>query len=144
MDLELKDIVEFLHSAARSIARGGHFALALSASSAVMLTAAGMAYAAEAAIRSRVDMTSLAMRWPLPLRHFARRAGLQRLHRDIRDPGDRGAGRDVSLDLAEPRYMLMVAAKLALAWLMIRLVTSSSRNAFIVKLVSVSAWWSPR
>ncbi len=35
----------------------------------------------------------------------------------------------------------MVAAKLALAWLVIRLVTSVIRNAFIVKLVSVSAWF---
>ena len=34
----------------------------------------------------------------------------------------------------------MVSAKLALAWLVIRLVTSVIRNAFIVKLVSVSAW----
>ncbi len=38
----------------------------------LMLAAAGIAYAAEATIRSRVDMTSLAMRLPLPLRHFAR------------------------------------------------------------------------
>ena len=37
-------------------------------------------------------------------------------------------------------YLLMVAAKLALAWLVIRLVTSVIRNAFIVRLVSVSAW----
>jgi small-conductance mechanosensitive channel len=37
-------------------------------------------------------------------------------------------------------YLLMVSAKLALAWLVIRLVTSVIRNAFIVKLVSVSAW----
>ena len=37
-------------------------------------------------------------------------------------------------------YMLVVAAKLALAWLMIRLVTSVIRNAFLVKLISVSAW----
>ena len=34
----------------------------------------------------------------------------------------------------------MVAAKLALAWLVIRLVTSVIRNTFIVRLVSVSAW----
>ena len=34
----------------------------------------------------------------------------------------------------------MVAAKLALAWLVIRLVTSVIRNAFIVRLVSLSAW----
>ena len=37
-------------------------------------------------------------------------------------------------------YLLMVAAKLALAWLVIRLVTSVIRNAFIVKLVSITAW----
>ena len=37
-------------------------------------------------------------------------------------------------------YLLMVAAKLALAWLVIRLITSVIRNAFIVKLVSLSAW----
>ena len=37
-------------------------------------------------------------------------------------------------------YMLMVSAKLALAWLVIRLVTSVIRNEFIVKLVSVAAW----
>src|SRR5258705_3894075 len=38
-------------------------------------------------------------------------------------------------------YLLMVAAKLALAWLVIRLVTSVIRNTFIVKLVSVTAWF---
>src|SRR5262245_30203640 len=38
----------------------------------LILAAAGIAWAADAAIRSRVDMSSLAMRWPLPLRHFAR------------------------------------------------------------------------
>ncbi|KAH2808498.1 hypothetical protein KXV85_005977, partial [Aspergillus fumigatus] len=37
-------------------------------------------------------------------------------------------------------YLLMVAAKLALAWLAIRLVTSVLRNAFIVRLVSITAW----
>jgi len=37
-------------------------------------------------------------------------------------------------------YLLMVAAKLALAWLVIRLITSVIRNAFIVKLVSITAW----
>jgi len=37
-------------------------------------------------------------------------------------------------------YLLAVAAKLALAWLVIRLVTSVIRNAFIVNLVSLSAW----
>jgi hypothetical protein len=37
-------------------------------------------------------------------------------------------------------YLLSVAAKLALAWLVIRLVTSVIRNEFVVRLVSVSAW----
>jgi len=37
-------------------------------------------------------------------------------------------------------YLLMVSAKLALAWLAIRLVTSGLRNAFIVRVVSISAW----
>ena len=38
-------------------------------------------------------------------------------------------------------YLLAVSAKLALAWLVIRLVTSVIRNAFIVRLVSLSAWF---
>ena len=37
-------------------------------------------------------------------------------------------------------YLLAVSAKLALAWLVIRLLTSVIRNEFIVRLVSVSAW----
>ena len=37
-------------------------------------------------------------------------------------------------------YLLAIAAKLALAWLMIRLITSVIRNDFIVRLVSLSAW----
>ena len=44
------------------------------------------------------------------------------------------------VDLAEPQLPAAVAAKLALAWLVIRLVTSVIRNAFIVRLVSLSAW----
>jgi small-conductance mechanosensitive channel len=37
-------------------------------------------------------------------------------------------------------YMLVVAAKLALAWLVIRLVTSVIHNGFLVRLISISAW----
>jgi small-conductance mechanosensitive channel len=37
-------------------------------------------------------------------------------------------------------YLLSVSFKLALAWLIIRLVTSVIRNSFIVRLVSLSAW----
>ncbi len=37
-------------------------------------------------------------------------------------------------------YLLSIFAKLALAWLVIRLVTSVIRNEFLVRLVSLSAW----
>jgi small-conductance mechanosensitive channel len=37
-------------------------------------------------------------------------------------------------------YLLAVALKLALAWLVIRLITSVIRNTFIVQIVSISAW----
>ncbi len=139
MDFELKDIVEFLHSAAGSIGAevtSPWFYLQFG----LILTAAGMAYAADAAIRSRVDMTSLAMRWPLPLRHFARvlvSSASTAIFAILVI-----AARIAMYHSTWPSrsYMLMVAAKLALAWLMIRLVTSVIRNAFIVKLVSVSAW----
>jgi small-conductance mechanosensitive channel len=37
-------------------------------------------------------------------------------------------------------YLIAVSAKLALAWLAIRLITSVIRNAFIVRVVSLAAW----
>ena len=94
----------------------------------------------DATIRSRVDMTSLAMRWPLPLRRFARvlvASASTAMFAIVLI-----AARVVMYHTTWPSrsYMLMVAAKLALAWLMIRLTTSVIRNAFIVKLVSMSAW----
>jgi small-conductance mechanosensitive channel len=139
MDFELKDIVELLHSAARLIGAevtSPWFYLQFG----LMLAIAGIAYAADAAIRARVDMTSLAMRWPLPLRHFARvlvSSASTAIFAILVI-----AARVTMYHSTWPSrsYMLMVAAKLALAWLLIRLVTSVIRNAFIVKLVSVSAW----
>jgi small-conductance mechanosensitive channel len=139
MDLDLKDIIEFLQSAARSIGAevtSPWFYLQFG----LMLAAAGIAVAADATIRSRVDMNSLAMGWPLPLRHFAR---------VLSSSASTAvfavlviAARITMYHATWPSrsYMLMVAAKLALAWLLIRLVTSVIRNAFIVKLVSVVAW----
>ena len=105
-----------------------------------MLAAAGIAYAGDAAIRARVDMTSLAMRWPLPLRHFARvlvGSASTAMFAILLI-----AARVIMYHSTWPSrsYLLMVAAKLALAWLVIRLITSVIRNAFIVKLVSLSAW----
>jgi small-conductance mechanosensitive channel len=139
MDFDPKDLIEFLHSAARSIGAevtSPWFFLQFG----LMLAAAGIAYAADAAIRSRVDMNSLAMRWPLPLRHFAR--VLVSSASTFVFAILLIAARITMYHSTWPSrsYMLMVAAKLALAWLLIRLVTSVIRNAFIVRLVSVSAW----
>jgi small-conductance mechanosensitive channel len=106
----------------------------------LMLAAAGIAFAADAAIRSRIDAKSFARNWPLPLRHFARVMVASA-------PTAVFAALVIAARLAmyhttwpSRSYLLMVAAKLAVAWLVIRLVTSVLRNAFIVKLVSLSAW----
>src|SRR6266536_2867857 len=93
MDFDPKDIAEYLFSAARSVGAevtSPWFYLQFG----LMLVAAGMAYAADATIHARVDMTSLAIRWPLPLRHFVR---------GVRSLGDHRARRHVPFDLAEPQ-----------------------------------------
>jgi small-conductance mechanosensitive channel len=135
-----KEIMEFLQSTARSVGAeitSPWFYLQFG----LILAAAGIAYAADAAIRSRVDMTSLAMRWPLPLRHFVRvlvSSASTAVFTVLVI-----AERIVMYHTTWPSrsYLLMVAAKLALAWLVIRLVTSVIRNTFIVRLVSVTAWF---
>src|SRR6201989_762521 len=71
MDMDLKDLMEFVQTTARSVGAeisSPWFYLQFG----LILAAAGIAYAAETAVRSRVDMTSRATRWPLPLRHFVR------------------------------------------------------------------------
>jgi small-conductance mechanosensitive channel len=137
--MDLNDIIDFLHAAARSVGAevtSPWFYLQFG----LMLAAAGIALAADATIRSRIDMTSFAMGWPLPLRHFARVL-----------VGSASTAVFAVLVIAarvamyhstwpSRSYLLVVAAKLALAWLVIRLVTSVIRNAFIVQLVSVTAW----
>jgi small-conductance mechanosensitive channel len=132
-------IIDFLHGAARSV--GAEVASPwFYLQCGLILAAAGIALAADAGIRARIDMTSFAMGWPLPLRHFARVL-----------VGSAStavfailviAARVVMVQSTWPSrsYLLVVAAKLALAWLVIRLVTSVIRNAFIVNLVSLSAW----
>ncbi len=140
MDMDLKDVIEFLHTTARSVGAevsSPWFYLQFG----LILIAAGIAYAAQAAVRARVDMTSLAMGWPLPLRHFVRVM--------VRSASTATftvlviAARVAMYHSTWPSrsYLLMVAAKLGLAWLVIRLLTSVLRNAFIVRLVSVSAWF---
>lgn len=137
--MDPNDIIDFLHAAARSVGAevtSPWFYLQFG----LMLAAAGIAFAADAAIRARVDMTSFAMGWPLPLRHFAR----------VLVSSASTAVFAILVIVARiamyhstwpsRSYLLVVVAKLALAWLVIRLVTSVIRNAFIVKLVSLTAW----
>jgi small-conductance mechanosensitive channel len=137
--MEMNDIIDFLHAAGQLLGAevtSPWFYLQFG----LMLAAAGIAFATDAAIRARIDMTSFAMGWPLPMRHFARVL-----------VGSASTAVFAILVIAarvamyhstwpSRSYLLMVAAKLALAWLVIRLVTSVIRNAFIVQLVSVSAW----
>jgi small-conductance mechanosensitive channel len=140
MDVDFKEAIEFLHATARSLGAevtSPWFYLQFG----LILTAAGIAWASDAAIHARVDMTSLAMRWPVPLRRLARVM-----------VGSAStvvfailviAARVTMYHSTWPSrsYLLAVSAKLALAWLVIRIVTSVIRNEFIVKLVSLSAWF---
>ncbi|MFZ2158284.1 MAG: mechanosensitive ion channel domain-containing protein [Bradyrhizobium sp.] len=139
MTMDLNEITEFLQSAARSVGAeitSPWFYLQLG----LILAAAGIAYASGAAVRAKVDVTSVAMGWPAPFRLFMRVlvgsastavfAALMTLARVVM----------LASTWPSRSYLLAVAAKLALAWLIIRLITSVIRNAFIVRLVSLSAW----
>jgi len=137
--MDPNDIVEFLHGAARSVGAevtSPWFYLQLG----LILAAAGFSYAVGAAVRAKVDPGSLATGWPIPFRLFMRvlvgsapTAVFAMLMI---------AARGIMLASTWPSrsYLLAVSAKLALAWLAIRLITSVIRNAFIVRVVSLSAW----
>jgi small-conductance mechanosensitive channel len=139
MDIDLKDVLSFLQDTARQFGAqvtSPWFYLQFG----LILAGAGIALATDAMVRARVDMNSLALRWPLPLRHFARVmvssastavfAVLMIICRVVL----------WHMTWPSRSYLLMVSAKLALAWLAIRLVTTVIQNAFIVRLVSISAW----
>jgi small-conductance mechanosensitive channel len=137
--MDLSDIIEYLRMVARSVGAeisSPFFYLQFG----LILTAAGIALAANAALQSRVNTDSLANRWPPPLRRLAQ--VLVESFSTIVFAVLVIAARIAMYHSTWPSrsYMLVVAAKLALAWLMIRLVTSVIRNAFLVKLISVSAW----
>src|SRR3954452_3389931 len=71
MEADFKEAIEFLQATARSLGAeltSPWFYLQFG----LILTAAGIAWASDAAIHARVDMTSLAMRWPVALRRLAR------------------------------------------------------------------------
>src|SRR6516162_9894772 len=71
MDMDLKEVMEFLQTTARSVGAeisSPWFYLQFG----LILAAAGIAYATQAAVHARVKVSSLAMGWPAPLRHFVR------------------------------------------------------------------------
>ncbi|CAN5236612.1 mechanosensitive ion channel [soil metagenome] len=106
----------------------------------LLLAGAGIAVAVGAGMRSRIDTTSLAMGWPAPLRMFMR--VLISCASIVVFALLMTVARVALLNAwTGPSYLLVVAIKLALAWLIIRLVTSVIRNAFIVRLMAVSAWF---
>jgi small-conductance mechanosensitive channel len=106
----------------------------------LMLAGAGIAVGIGAAVRGRLDMTALGMGWPAPLRLFLR--VLVRSAPTAAFALLMIAARGVMLASTWPSrsYLLEVSAKLAVAWLMIRLVTSVIRNEFLVHVVSFAAW----
>jgi len=139
LSMDVNEIVEYVQAALRSVGAevaSPWFYLQFG----LILAAAGTAWAIDGAIRSRIDLSSLAMRWPLPLRHFVRvmvfsaSTAIFAILMVV--------ARAIMLHTTWPSrsYLIEVSAKLALAWLAIRLITSVIRNAFIVKVVSLSAW----
>src|SRR5258708_11669777 len=137
--MDLNDITDLLSSAARSVGAEitwPWFYLQLG----LILAGAGMGCAGGAGIRSGMETASLGMGWPAPLRLFMR---------VLVDSASTAVfavlmtlARVVMLTSTWPSrsYLLSVAANLAFAWLIIRLITSVIRNPFIVRLVSLSAW----
>jgi len=137
--MDLGELYEVLQSAARSVGAevaSPWFYLQLG----LILAAAGIAFAVGAAVRFRFDLTALAMGWPAPLRLLLRVlvGSASTAAFAILMIGARG----VMLASTWPSrsYLLEVSAKLALAWLIIRLVTSVIRNEFMVRVVSIAAW----
>jgi small-conductance mechanosensitive channel len=137
--MDMHDITDFLHSAAHSVGAevtSPWFYLQLG----LILIGAGIALAVRAVVRARIDIGSLGMGWPPALRLFMRVligsistatfALLVILARAVM----------LASTWPSRSYLLGVAAKVAVAWLIIRLVTSVIRNTFVVRLVSISAW----
>src|SRR3984957_14034324 len=125
MDLDLTDIAGFLHSAARSV--GAEVTSPwLYLQLGLILAGGGIAFAAGATVRSRVDLTARAASWPAPLRLFmqvlvdsastAVFAVLMRLTRLVM----------VMSTWPSRSYLLSVSFKLALAWLSAWLVAALS------------------
>jgi small-conductance mechanosensitive channel len=139
LTMDLTDITDFLHAGAATAGAevtSPWFYLQLG----LMLAGAGGAFAAGAAIRARIDTVALAPDWPAAPRLFMR--VLVDSAATAVFAAAMALARVAMLNSTGPNrsYLLSVAANLAFAWLIIRLVTSVIRNQFIVRLVSLSAW----
>jgi small-conductance mechanosensitive channel len=139
MDMDFTDLLATLQTAARSLGAevaSPWFYLQLG----LVMAGAGIAFASSAAVRARIDVTSLAMGWPGPLRQFLR-VLLESVATVVFVITMRIARTIMVLWTWPSRsYLLAISLKLALAWLVIRLITSVIRNTFIVRVVSISAW----
>ncbi|MEN3290578.1 MAG: hypothetical protein V7634_4878 [Bradyrhizobium sp.] len=139
MDMDFTDLLATLQTAARSLGAevaSPWFYLQLG----LVMAGAGIAFASSAAVRARIDLTSLAMGWPGPLRQFLR-VLLESVATVVFVITMRIARTIMVLWTWPSRsYLLAISLKLALAWLVIRLITSVIRNTFIVRVVSISAW----
>ncbi len=124
MDMDTKDVLEYLQAALRSVGAevtSPWFYFQVG----VVLAGAGIAYASGAAIRSRVNIDRLGTSWPAPFRMIVRVlvlhsstavfAVLMRVARIVMKAST----------WPSRSYLLSVFAKLALAWLVIRLLTST-------------------
>ena len=139
MDLDVKDILDFLHAAARSVGAevtSPWFYLQVG----LVLAAAGVAFAVARSVRARVEMTSLASNWPVPLRLFMRTLVGSAAAAMFAALMFAARATMVALTWPSRSYLLSVAAKLAIAWLVIRLITSGIRNTFVVRAVAIGAW----
>jgi small-conductance mechanosensitive channel len=139
MDLDVKDILDFLHTAARSVGAeltSPWFYQQLG----LILAAAGIAFAVARAVRSHVEVERLGTNWPIPLRLFMRTLAGSAAAAVF--AAEMAAARGIMAALTWPSrsYLLAIAGKLAVAWLVIRLVTSAVRSSFIVRAVSILAW----
>ena len=139
MDVDTKGILDFLQTAARSVGAEVtspwfYFQIGL------ILVGAGISLAVGAATRSRVDLKALGASWPAPFRVIVRVL--------VTDASTAAfallmwVARIIMVLSTWPSrsYLLSVFAKLALAWLVIRLLTSVIRNQFMLRVVSISAW----
>ena len=91
-------------------------------------------------IRRRVDVATLAVRWPSFLREFLRLllANLGAIIFVLVVAVMRAAL--ISLEFSKHGYLLGIATSLATAWVVIALVAGLIRNQFVYRVAAISAW----